>query len=218
VAASRPPTRLSYGAVAAGAGGLVLILSLFLDWVGAGSFGQNAFDLFSIVDLFLLAVGILAVAFAVVEAMGTQVSLPVDRTRALTVLGIISTSIVWTFLLEGDHQKVGLVLAAIASVAILAGGILAERNPSLGVANPAAAGGPLAGVGQGGGSGPPAQQASPPTAAQPPAAQNVGAGPGAAASAPAGGAGAKADWYPDPRGEKRLRYWDGSQWTDHTAD
>ena len=29
---------------------------------------------------------------------------------------------------------------------------------------------------------------------------------------------AKADWYPDPRGEKRLRYWDGSQWTDHTAD
>ncbi|MEA2466328.1 MAG: hypothetical protein QOJ57_454, partial [Thermoleophilaceae bacterium] len=36
-------------------------------------------------------------------------------------------------------------------------------------------------------------------------------------AAPAGGA-AKADWYPDPRGEKRLRYWDGSQWTDHTAD
>ena len=32
------------------------------------------------------------------------------------------------------------------------------------------------------------------------------------------GAAAKADWYPDPRGEKRLRYWDGSQWTDHTAD
>lgn len=27
-----------------------------------------------------------------------------------------------------------------------------------------------------------------------------------------------ADWYPDPQGVKRLRYWDGSQWTDHTAD
>ena len=219
MAASRPPTRLSYGAVAAGAGGLVLILSLFLDWVGAGSFGQNAFDLFSIVDLFLLVVGILAVAFAVVEAMGTQVNLPVDRARTLTILGIIATSIVWTFLLEGDHQKIGLVLAAIASVAILVGGILAERSPSLGVANPAAAGGPLAGVTQGGGgSGPPAHAGPPPAAAQPPAAQNVGAGPGAAASAPAGGSGAKADWYPDPRGEKRLRYWDGSQWTDHTAD
>lgn len=27
-----------------------------------------------------------------------------------------------------------------------------------------------------------------------------------------------ADWYPDPQGLKRLRWWDGSQWTDHTAD
>lgn len=28
---------------------------------------------------------------------------------------------------------------------------------------------------------------------------------------------APADWYPDPRGEARLRYWDGANWTDHTA-
>lgn len=27
-----------------------------------------------------------------------------------------------------------------------------------------------------------------------------------------------ADWYPDPRGEARLRYWDGSAWTSYTAD
>lgn len=26
------------------------------------------------------------------------------------------------------------------------------------------------------------------------------------------------DWYPDPRGEKRLRYWDGGRWTEHTSD
>jgi hypothetical protein len=26
-----------------------------------------------------------------------------------------------------------------------------------------------------------------------------------------------ANWYDDPRGEARLRYWDGSTWTDHTA-
>ena len=25
------------------------------------------------------------------------------------------------------------------------------------------------------------------------------------------------NWYPDPRGEERLRYWDGTRWTDHTA-
>lgn len=30
--------------------------------------------------------------------------------------------------------------------------------------------------------------------------------------------GPPADWYPDPHGKKRLRYWDGTTWTDHTAD
>ena len=27
-----------------------------------------------------------------------------------------------------------------------------------------------------------------------------------------------AAWHPDPWGQKRLRYWDGTQWTGHTAD
>ncbi|HEX8052974.1 MAG TPA: DUF2510 domain-containing protein [Thermoleophilaceae bacterium] len=31
-------------------------------------------------------------------------------------------------------------------------------------------------------------------------------------SAPAAG------WYPDPQGQKRLRYWDGGRWTEQTAD
>ena len=25
-------------------------------------------------------------------------------------------------------------------------------------------------------------------------------------------------WHPDPHGQHRLRYWDGSTWTDHTWD
>jgi uncharacterized RDD family membrane protein YckC len=27
----------------------------------------------------------------------------------------------------------------------------------------------------------------------------------------------KADWYPDPQGQARLRYWDGQRWTEHVA-
>jgi hypothetical protein len=217
VAAARP-SQLSYGALAAGAGGLLLILSLFLDWIGAGGFGANAWDLFSIMDFFLLLVGLAAVLFAAVEAFGLQITLPVNRVRALTVLGIIATSFIWGLLVESDHIKFGFILAAFAAIAILVGGVLAERSPNLGVANPAAAGGPLAGVGPGAGApggsfgapgggfgGQPAATPAPAPAAQP-------------QTAPPAASGQPADWYPDPRGEKRLRYWDGSQWTDHTAD
>jgi uncharacterized RDD family membrane protein YckC len=46
-------------------------------------------------------------------------------------------------------------------------------------------------------SGPPVQQPPPPQQ-QPPA--------------------QAADWYPDPQGQARLRYWDGERWTDHTSN
>ncbi|MEX2194691.1 MAG: RDD family protein [Thermoleophilaceae bacterium] len=56
--------------------------------------------------------------------------------------------------------------------------------------------------------------------AAPFAAQPAAGGPGAApvAAQPAAGGPAAPDWYPDPQGEKRLRYWDGAAWTSHTAD
>jgi hypothetical protein len=49
--------------------------------------------------------------------------------------------------------------------------------------------------------------AAPPTPEPPPSPQPAAP----AASHPA-------DWYPDPRGEARLRYWDGSAWTSHTSN
>ncbi|MSW84519.1 MAG: DUF2510 domain-containing protein [Actinobacteria bacterium] len=33
-----------------------------------------------------------------------------------------------------------------------------------------------------------------------------------------GAASRAADWYPDPQGLHRLRYWDGTAWTDHIAN
>jgi hypothetical protein len=61
----------------------------------------------------------------------------------------------------------------------------------------------------------PAQQSptQPVQAAQPaqPAQPAPPVQPAAPAAAPAG-------WHPDPWGQKRLRYWDGAQWTGHTAD
>ena len=34
---------------------------------------------------------------------------------------------------------------------------------------------------------------------------------------PQQGSAQAADWYPDPHGQARLRYWDGQRWTEHTS-
>ena len=61
----------------------------------------------------------------------------------------------------------------------------------------------------------PAAQAAPPAAAAPPPQPQPQQQQASAPPPPPGG---KADWHPDPYGEKRLRYYDGTQWTHHTAD
>ena len=38
------------------------------------------------------------------------------------------------------------------------------------------------------------------------------------ASPMVGGIAAPPQWFPDPQGQRRLRYWDGSEWTEYTAD
>ena len=59
----------------------------------------------------------------------------------------------------------------------------------------------------------PAAPAAQPTAAQPTAPQQAPAQPTPPVAPPL----PPANWYPDPSGNARLRYWDGTRWTDHTA-
>lgn len=56
------------------------------------------------------------------------------------------------------------------------------------------------------------QPAASPTPAPTPSSQPTEAATQAESSGPAAG------WYPDPQGQKRLRYWDGGRWTEQTAD
>jgi hypothetical protein len=104
-------------------------------------------------------------------------------------------------------------------------------GPGGGAVGPGPGAGPGATPGAGApGGGPAAAAPAPPAATPSPAAPPAG-GPSAPtpASAPASPApsaepagaessGPAAGWYPDPQGQKRLRYWDGGRWTEQTAD
>lgn len=251
--------------IAAG-GAALLIISLFISWFGSGDESRSAFGIFSLADIVLFVIGLVAAALAAAHVAGQAGSLPgFLRPSILKWLGTVALTIALLFTIEftsgdfGADMKIGAILAILASAAILAGGILNDRPDLAARLNEATAGigsggqpgaGPGGGAPQapgggaqpglggqpgggapgggapgggapGGGPGPAAQPQSPPqqpqsqpqTAPQPAQSPSPAAQPGQQeSSGPAPG------WYPDPQGQKRLRYWDGSRWTEQTAD
>jgi hypothetical protein len=148
---------------------------------------------------------------------------------------------------DGDGEvkrSIGVFLGFLAALGMTAGGFLSmqERGEAIpGAGGPLGAGAPAGGP-LGGGQPAAGGYGGQPAGGQPAAggyAQPAGGQPAGGATAvggqPAGGVGAAsagaadpgagagaagnppADWYDDPRGEARLRYWDGQQWTDQTA-
>jgi hypothetical protein len=213
---------------------------------GEGGIG-SAWDALDIGSIFLLLVVLVVLAIVVLRALGNEpAGLPVPLSTIVLGLGALATLYVLFRLLVSPvdvpdvledavdiGRGIGVFLALLSVLAIAAGGFLSARER--GEAVPGVAGGTGAAGGPLGGGQPPAGGYGQPTAGQPGAGQPAagppaggapaGAAPAAGATAPgaaepgaqAGGSPAP-DWYEDPRGEARLRYWDGTQWTDQTAD
>ena len=77
----------------AGALGVVLLGSTFLDWYGSGRAGRNAWEAFGALDVMLSVVGLIAVALAVVTVVhGTQ-AVPVAIGSLLVLVGLVAS--VW---------------------------------------------------------------------------------------------------------------------------
>ena len=234
-------TRIRFGEMIAAVSGLVLIISPFLEWYNVSaknsivsfSVGGSGWDALSWVPWLITLIGLIAIGIAVARAMNMMPpQLPATPGFILLALGALATIFVlFRLLVTPDAgassslvdvgRSFGLFVALLGAIGVTVGGWLTwnlEGKPRPGTVGGGA--GPT--LGQGPGYGQPQAPAQPQQQAYAQPAAGGGApaaGAGAAgAAAPAGGAAAKADWYPDPRGEKRLRYWDGSQWTDHTAD
>jgi hypothetical protein len=149
------PGRISPGETIAGAAGIALFVFLFLHWFE----GASAWRAFDVIDFVLAAIGLLAVAVAGARAMGNDL-LGRNTGIGLTLAGVVASSMILTFVLEGDGRKIGLWLSFVAALALAYGG---WRTLNEAPGTP----GPLAGAGGIGGGDAPATSPTAPTTQMP---------------------------------------------------
>lgn len=118
-------TRDNAPLIAAG-GGLLLFISLFLSWIGEGSF----WELYDIVDVLFALMALLAVAVGASIATGNPINVPGGAGPAVYTSGLIAFSITAFHLLEGEDRKIGIFLALIGTIGMIIGGLQLGRAPA----------------------------------------------------------------------------------------
>ena len=118
-------TRGNNAPLIAAGGGLLLFISLFLDWFDVLG---SAWEFMDIVDVLLALLALTAVAIGAMLATGTAVNLPRTPGSIVTTAGIVAFTIVATFILEGDEQKFGIFLGLIGAIAMIVGGTQLARD------------------------------------------------------------------------------------------
>lgn len=118
--------KLGPGQLITGAGGVLLIVSLFLPWAGAGGTSQTGFELLTVGDVFLLIVGLVAIATALTWKRYGLFRPDLSMNGAADLLGVVATILLaWLIIFDfppGASREVGVFLALVATIAI-AGGV-----------------------------------------------------------------------------------------------
>lgn len=124
--------RLRVGEWLAAAGGAALVGSLFLNWYGDGVSGWEAF---SALDLIFVAVGVFALALALVTAAQATVAVPIAMGSFLTLAGIAATLLALgrVVVLPGaaSGRSAGVFIGLGAACALTLGALLAIRDERL---------------------------------------------------------------------------------------
>jgi hypothetical protein len=109
-----------------GAGGLLLIVSLFLPWAGTAGADRTGFQLLTMADVFLLIVGLVAIGAALTWGRFGLFRPDLSVNGAADLLGVLATILLaWLILFDfppGASREIGVYLALAATIAI-AGGV-----------------------------------------------------------------------------------------------
>ncbi len=114
--------------------GAVLLLALFLPWVGADVDGAPSFsgwEANNSLDIYLFILAIFAIVPAVLTMTGGTAELPFASSATTFLLGAIGTIMtVYVFLdvPDGAARKFGLILATLAVIAVTIGGYLGMQD------------------------------------------------------------------------------------------
>ena len=117
-------TKHGLGRLICGTGGGLLIVSLFLPWAG-GAVDLSGWELWTIGDVFLLIVGLVAIAMALTGGRVGLFRPDLSLSGAADLLGLVAT-VVLTWLVifdfpEGASREIGVFLALIGAMAVAGG-------------------------------------------------------------------------------------------------
>jgi hypothetical protein len=111
----------------AGGGALVLLISLFLNWFGAGGYSQTGWEAYGgdkLVGLFALV----ALVLIGLELFGARISLAVEPALVVLACGVLSLLIIILRFIDLSGFEYGIYVAFLAAVALTAGGWLEQRE------------------------------------------------------------------------------------------
>lgn len=113
------------GQLVTGAGGVLLIVSLFLPWAEAGGMSQTGFELMTVGDVLLLIVGLVAIAAALTWQRYGLFRPDLSLNGAADLLGVVATILlIWLILFDfpsGASREIGAFLGLAAAIAIACG-------------------------------------------------------------------------------------------------
>src|SRR3954469_8320971 len=113
------------GHLIAGAGGILLIVSLFLPWATRGGVDRTGWEFWTMADVYFLIVGLVAIAAALTRGRIGVFRPDVTLIGAADLLAVIATLLlIWLLVFDfpaGASRGIGGFLALVAAITIAGG-------------------------------------------------------------------------------------------------
>jgi len=118
-------TKPGRGQLIAGAGGVLLIVSLFLPWASADGVERNGWELLTMADVYLLIVGLVAIGTALTGGRFGLFRPDLSLNGAADLLGLVAIILIaWLMIFDfpdGAGRELGVFLALVAATTVAAG-------------------------------------------------------------------------------------------------